>query len=110
MTTVARIAALEEVVVGPFDSRSTPKRCSKNGFGALGAQADIRPDGSYGKGDAALVRLSVDEVLDPSDSVTVLHRRIFLELDHASQRVARCLRRQWPVEQATHALEKFSEF
>ena len=36
----------------------------------------IRPDGTYDHGDAALVRLSVDEVLDPSDGVTVLQAHI----------------------------------
>ncbi|CAE7765903.1 RE2 [Symbiodinium sp. KB8] len=36
----------------------------------------VRPDGSYDYGDAALVRLSVDEVLDPNDGVTVLQAHI----------------------------------
>ena len=36
----------------------------------------IRPDGTYDTGDAALVRLSVDQVLDPSDGVTVLQHHI----------------------------------
>ena len=36
----------------------------------------IRPDGSYDTGDAALVRLSVDQVLDPADGVTVLQHHI----------------------------------
>ena len=36
----------------------------------------VRPDGNYDIGDAALVRLSVDEVIDPADGVTVLQRHI----------------------------------
>ncbi|CAE7229802.1 RE1, partial [Symbiodinium sp. CCMP2456] len=36
----------------------------------------IRPDGTYDTGDAALVRLSVDQVLDPTDGVTVLQHHI----------------------------------
>ena len=32
----------------------------------------IRPDGTYDVGDAALVRLSVDEVIDPNDGVTII--------------------------------------
>ncbi|CAE7280604.1 RE2, partial [Symbiodinium microadriaticum] len=36
----------------------------------------VRPDGSFDYGDAALVRLSVDEVIDPNDGVTVLQAHI----------------------------------
>ena len=36
----------------------------------------IRPDGTYDTGDAALVRLSVDQVLDPADGTTVLQHHI----------------------------------
>ena len=36
----------------------------------------IRPDGTYDVGDVALVRLSVDEVVDPNDGVTIIQRAI----------------------------------
>ena len=36
----------------------------------------IRPDGTYDVGDDALVRLAVDQVLDPADGVTVLQHHI----------------------------------
>ena len=36
----------------------------------------IRPDGTYDIGDAALVRLSVDQVLDPNDGHTVIQHHI----------------------------------
>ena len=36
----------------------------------------VRPDGTFDVGDAALVRLSVDEVIDPADGVTILQRHI----------------------------------
>ena len=36
----------------------------------------VRPDGSYDIGDAALVRLSVDEVVDPQDGVTIIQHHI----------------------------------
>ena len=36
----------------------------------------VRPDGTYDIGDAALVRLSVDEVIDPVDGVTIIQRHI----------------------------------
>ena len=35
-----------------------------------------RPDGAYDIGDGALVRLSVDEVADPVDGVTITQRHI----------------------------------
>ena len=36
----------------------------------------VRPDGTFDVGDAALVRLSVDEVIDPADGVAILQRHI----------------------------------
>ena len=36
----------------------------------------VRPDGQFDFGDAALVRLSVDQVIDPADGVTILQHAI----------------------------------
>ena len=66
----------------------------------------IRPDGGY---DAALVRLSVDEVLDPNDGVTIIQHHI----PSGVQAFCNALRDTYgdnDEQQTTRALENFFEF
>ena len=69
----------------------------------------IRPDGGYDIGDAALVRLSVDEVLDPNDGITVIQHHI----PSGVQALCNALRDTYgdnDEQQTTRALENFFEF
>ena len=68
----------------------------------------IRPDGGYDVGDAALVRLSVDEVIDPADGITVLQAHI----PSGVQALCNALRDAFgdtDEAQTTRALEQFFE-
>ena len=69
----------------------------------------IRPDGGYDIGDAALVRLSVDEVLDPNDGVTVIQHHI----PSGVQALCNALRDTYgdnDETQAMRSLENFFEY
>ena len=68
----------------------------------------IRPDGTFDVGDAALVRLSVDEVIDPADGTTVLQAHI----PSGVQALCNALRDAFgdtDEAQTTRALEMFFE-
>ena len=53
----------------------------------------IRPDGTYDVGDAALVRLSVDEVIDPNDGTNGAASSYSFGSSSFMQCPSRCLRR-----------------
>ena len=69
----------------------------------------IHPDGGYDIGDAALVRLSVDEVLDPNDGVTIIQHHI----PSGVQALCNALRDTYgdnDETQAMRSLENFFEY
>ena len=69
----------------------------------------IRPDGTYDIGDAALVRLSVDQVLDPNDGITVIQHHI----PSGVQALCNALKEAFGESdeaQTTKALETFFEY
>ena len=69
----------------------------------------IRPDGNFDVGDNALVRLSVDQVIDPMDGVTILQHAI----PSGVQALAHQLREAFGMsdqEHTTSALNAFFEF
>ena len=69
----------------------------------------VRPDGGYDIGDAALVRLSVDEVIDPNDGVTIIQHHI----PSGVQALCNALRDTYgdnDETQAMRSLENFFEY
>ncbi|OLQ14518.1 hypothetical protein AK812_SmicGene1358 [Symbiodinium microadriaticum] len=69
----------------------------------------VRPDGQFDVGDAALVRLSVDQVIDPADGTTILQHAI----PSGVQALCNALREAFGESddtQVTKALESFFEY
>ena len=96
-----RICNVEDELVGPLIAGRLYGRASK----VATTLRVPRPDGSYDVGDAALVRLSVDEVLDPVSGAVLQHH-----IPSGVQHLVAALRQafgQQDQDLATASLERF---
>ena len=96
-----RVCGLEDELIGPMIAGRLYGRASKVAM-ALRVR---RPDGTYDVGDAALVRLAVDEVVDPNTG-QVIQAHIPSGVQHLVQALRNAFGQQ-DHDMATQALERF---